>query len=90
MKNETLKEIFPSDSEIDAEYSNPNAPYLFTLSIILLVIFIIGIVLNIISIIHLAKCKRLQPINIFIANLAIADLIYIMGKLKSIIFIKRI
>ena len=83
MKNKKIIFIL-NDSEIisDNEFWIMNSAdhYSFTLSIILLLMFIFGIIFNIISIIHLLKCKKLQAINILIINLAVADLLYIMGK----------
>jgi hypothetical protein len=81
MKNQTKIEIFSNESITILDSYNLRTPYLYTVSMILLLIFIFGVIFNIISIIHLIKFKKLQPINILIINLAIADLFYIMGKL---------
>lgn len=82
MKNQTIIDIFSNESITIFESYNLRTPYLYTVSMILLLIFIFGVIFNIISIIHLLiKFKKLQPINILIINLAIADLFYIMGKL---------
>ena len=53
--------------------------YVNALSIILLIIFIFGILFNIISIIVILRYKKLQPINLLILNLALADIVYTSG-----------
>ena len=53
--------------------------YVVTLSVVLCLIFILGVIFNIISILTILIAKAFQPINILILNLAIADLVYIAG-----------
>lgn len=68
-----------------AEYSFSNDSnavqnYINGILIFLLFIFICGVIFNIISIIAILKIKKkLQPINILILNLALADIIYATG-----------
>lgn len=55
-------------------------PYINSITISLAVIFLAGIILNLISIIViLNEKKKLQPIKILILNLALADIIYTLG-----------
>lgn len=53
--------------------------YIIILTIILLLIFIFGLLFNIISISTIVCARAFQPLNMLILNLAIADLIYIFG-----------
>lgn len=50
-----------------------------TITIILSVIFILGVFFNIISFSTIVITKNFQPINILIMNLAFADIVYISG-----------
>ena len=50
-----------------------------SLSMLLILIFIVGILLNLVSIIFILKVKKLRAINLLILNLALADLVYISG-----------
>lgn len=64
--------------------SNSTAPvtitaYVISLSVILLITFILGIIFNLISILTILIARAFQPINILILNLATADLVYIIG-----------
>ena len=50
-----------------------------SLSMLLILIFLVGILLNLVSIIFILKVKKLRAINLLILNLALADLVYISG-----------
>ena len=63
--------------ESDAPTSHALYSHVFTLC--LTTIFVFGLLLNTISIITTLKAKKMQPIKILILNLAIADILYILG-----------
>lgn len=69
---------------------NSIVTYVFSISAILLVIFFLGIIFNLISFLSILFGKKtIQPIKLLILNLALADLIYILGIplfLSNIIF----
>lgn len=77
-----MTEIFNEESndtmEIDSN-SFTVISYVNSLTFILTVIFIAGMILNTISIAAIFKSKKFEPINILILNLAFADLIYTLG-----------
>ena len=60
-------------------YSNPIVSYVTALTCVLALIVIFGLVFNFISIIAILKFKKLEPINILIFNLTLADIVYISG-----------
>jgi hypothetical protein len=71
---------FISINETDLFQTEPQYHYLNTICIILILMFVFGIILNIGTISHtIIRHKKLEPKNILIINLAIADLVYIMG-----------
>jgi hypothetical protein len=51
-------------------------------TIILGIIFGLGMILNSISIVSIIKTKRKEPISLMILNLAVADIVYIAGILN--------
>ena len=66
--------------EVEEEYPHRLIPsYVNGLVLCLLVTFVLGIVLNAISIMAILNSKLLLPINILILNLAVVDFIYILG-----------
>jgi len=76
MKNLT----FISINETDYLHREPQFHYLYTICIILIIMFILGIILNISTILYsIIQLKKHEPKYILIINLAIADLVYIMG-----------
>ncbi len=76
MKNLT----FISINETDYLQTEPQFHYLYTICIILIIMFILGIILNVSTILHsIIQLKKHEPKYILIINLAIADLVYIMG-----------
>lgn len=59
---------------------NSIVTYVFSISAILVVIFFLGIIFNVISLLSILFGKKaFQPIKLLILNLALADLIYILG-----------
>jgi len=60
-------------------YSNPIVSYVTALTCILGLIFVFGLPFNFLSIIAILKSKKLEPINILIFNLTLADIVYISG-----------
>ena len=51
-------------------------------TIILGIIFGLGMILNSISIVSIIKTKRKEPFSLMILNLAVADIVYIAGILN--------
>lgn len=75
--NSTNDSLYIMDNaESDTPTSHALYSHVFTLC--LTTIFVFGLLLNTISIITTLKAKKMQPINAT-ANLAIADILYILG-----------
>ncbi len=63
-----------------SEDPNSIITYVFSISALLLITFVLGIVFNLISILSILFSKKsIQPIKLLILNLALADFIYILG-----------
>lgn len=58
---------------------NVITPYVNSISFILGIIFIFGIILNLVSIVAILYSNKQRAISIFILNLALADLVYTAG-----------
>jgi hypothetical protein len=71
-KNDTFESNFTNDVETDPYQSD-------ILSATLAIIYLFGILFNVVSIITISKTKKMHPINILILNLAIADILYVSG-----------
>lgn len=69
------KEYFSDSTNI----FNSMFSYVNSITIILAIIFVFGIILNTFSIFVILKSSKLEPINLLILNLALADLVYIAG-----------
>lgn len=54
-------------------------PYVQSVSIVLVIIFILGITLNMLSIIIILRSTKPQPVYLLILNLALADIVYTAG-----------
>ena len=56
-----------------------NSAYVHILAVCLAIVFVLGLMLNIVSIGTILKTKKMQPTFILILNLAFADILYILG-----------
>lgn len=53
--------------------------YVNNVTLILGIIFGMGMLLNVVSIIAIIKSKKIEPITLLILNLSLADMLYIAG-----------
>lgn len=68
-----------SDEDYDDNNIGSIVPYVKVVSILLGLIFIVGIISNLISIMAILKQEKLKTINLLILNLALADIVYTFG-----------
>lgn len=53
--------------------------YVDSISMILVLIFILGVILNLISVIVILKSKHFKPVSLLMLNLTLADIVYSLG-----------
>ena len=76
--NKTIKSSNSGSSTVN-ELLDLSSSYVHGLAGCLAIIFVLGLILNTISVAMIVKTKKMKPINILILNLAIADIIYTLG-----------
>ena len=80
MTNETFVEIELYSSDYIESNDHPTVlSYVNEVTYILGVIFVVGMFLNLGSIIAIIRTSKLEPITLLIVNLALADIVYIAG-----------
>ena len=80
MANETFKEIqLHSSYYIETNDEQTVLSYVNEVTYILGVIFVVGMFLNLASLIAIIRTSKLEPITLLIVNLALADIVYIAG-----------
>ena len=73
-----LSELYSTDV-LESNKKLTVMAYANTVIFVLGIIFVVGIFLNLTSIIAIIRTKKLEPITLLILNLALADIVYIAG-----------